>query len=224
MLDAERVAVADAARALAAAGLVSATNGNVSVRRDDLVAVSPTGARLGELDAADVAVIDLDGTHRHGPLAATSERDLHLSAYRRHGVGAVVHSHAIAATAVGCVLTELPVIHYEMLLLGGSLRVAPFAPFGTPELAELVADALDGGRQAALMANHGVVTVGTDLDAAVANTHRVEWFSELYLRAAGAAGPEGVHALDTAQQEAVVAAAVARNYGQTRSATGADAR
>ncbi|MCK9249551.1 MAG: class II aldolase/adducin family protein [Solirubrobacteraceae bacterium] len=217
MLDAERHAVAEASRALAADGLVSATGGNVSVRRGELVAVTPTGARLGDLDAADVAVIDLDGVHRHGPLAATSERDLHLGAYRRHDVGAVVHSHAIAATAVACLLTELPVVHYEMLLLGGTVRVAPFAPFGSPELAGLVTDALDG-RQAALLANHGLVAVGADLDAAVANTHRTEWFCELYLRAAGAAGPDGVRTLDAAQQDAVVAAAIARGYGATHAA------
>lgn len=219
MLAAERERVAAAARDLAAAGLVRGTSGNVSLRAGDHVAVTPTGGQLALLRAEQIAVVDLAGRHVHGPLQATSELDLHLSAYRRHGCGAVVHSHATAATAVGTVLDlELPLIHYEMLLLGGPVRVAPFAPFGTPELAELVADALADGRQAALLANHGAVTVGHDLDAAVAHTHLLEWLCEVYLRAAPAGGAGGLRILDAAQQQAVIDAAVARRYGQTHAA------
>ena len=72
----------------------------------------------------------------------------------------MVHTHAPMATALSCVLEgELPCVHYQMLLLGGSVPVAPYATFGTPELAAAVLDALEG-QTAALMANHGAITYG----------------------------------------------------------------
>ena len=73
----------------------------------------------------------------HGELAPTSELDLHLGVYRRYDAGAVVHTHAPMATALSCVLDELPCVHYQMLLLGGTVPVAPYETFGTPELARV---------------------------------------------------------------------------------------
>ena len=78
----------------------------------------------------------------------------------------MVHTHAPMATALSCAIDELPVVHYQMLMLGGPVRVAPYATFGTPELAEATLEALRD-RTAALMANHGAITYGHDLDAAV---------------------------------------------------------
>jgi L-fuculose-phosphate aldolase len=111
MLEAEKEAVATAARRLAAEGLVLGSAGNVSVLRDGLVAVTPTGAILNSASAADVAVVDLEGRQLDGELAPTSELALHLGAYRRYGAGAVVHTHAPVATALSCLLDELPVVH-----------------------------------------------------------------------------------------------------------------
>jgi L-fuculose-phosphate aldolase len=98
------------------------------------------------------------------------------------------------------------------LLLGGSVRVAPFGVFGTPELAEHVLAALDG-RSAALMANHGAVTFGPTLAKAVENALLLEWLCGLYLRAAQIGTPR---VLDDNQQMAVVTAALRRGYGTTR--------
>ena len=207
-----RQAVAAAARGLAAAGLVHGTSGNVSAREGDLVAVTPTGAQLATLDGDDVAVVALDGTHVDGALAATSELDLHLGVYARHGAGAVVHTHAPVATALSCVVDELPCVHYEMLLLGGPVRVAPYATFGTPELAASAVDALEG-RTAALLANHGTIALGADLAAAVRATELLEWSAELYWRAAQLGTPR---VLDEAARQAVVEAAIARSYGTTQ--------
>src|SRR3954447_7070702 len=135
----QRAAVAAAARRMAEAGLVERTAGNVSARSGDLVAVTPTGAELGSLEPADVTVVDLEGTVVEGRLAPTSETALHLAVYASSGAGAVAHTHAPMATAVGCVVDELPLVHYEMLALGGPVRVAPYATFGTQALAESVA-------------------------------------------------------------------------------------
>src|SRR5215208_2283899 len=131
----EREAVAAACHRLAAAGLVRGTAGNVSVRAGEAVAITPTGAVLAELEADDVAVIDLDGRLVDGSLRPTSEADMHLAVLRSFDAGAVVHTHAPVATALSTVLEELPVVHYELLLLGGPIRVAPHATFGTPALA-----------------------------------------------------------------------------------------
>lgn len=214
LLGKEREEVAGMARRLAAAGLVSGTNGNVSVRTDDLVAVSPTGGKLAELTADDVAVVDLEGARRDGDLAPTSELGLHLGVYRRYGSGAVIHTHAPMATALACVLDEVPLVHYEMLGLGGAVRVAPYATFGTPELAASVVEALDG-RLAALMANHGALTHGPDMATALRATELLEWACTLYWRAAQLGPPR---TLDAAAVQAVVDQVTTTGYGATRPA------
>lgn len=206
-----RHAVAAAARRLAEEDLVPGTAGNVSVRAGELVAVTPTGARLGELDADHVALVDLTGQMVEGPLAPTSELGLHLGIHAERGDGAVVHTHAPMATALSCVLDELPVVHYQMLLLGGSVRVAPYATFGSPELASAVHRALDG-RAAALLANHGAVTVAPDADTAVELALLLEWACELYWRAESIGTPR---TLDAVEQEGVVEQAASLRYGTT---------
>lgn len=211
-----RETVAAAARRLAADGLVLGTAGNVSVRTGDAVAVTPTGAELGQLDAADVALVDLDGRQLDGPLAPTSELGLHLGIHAERGDGAVVHTHAPMATALSCVLDELPVVHYQALALGGPVRVAPYATFGTAELAEHVRRALDG-RAAALMANHGTVAVAGAAGAAVELTRLLEWECQLYWRAAAIGTPR---TLDADQQQAVFEQAAALRYGVPHAAGG----
>jgi L-fuculose-phosphate aldolase len=214
-LPGEREAVAAACRRLAEAGLVIGTSGNVSARgAGDLVAITPTGAELAELEPAQVSVVDGSGALVAGTLEPTSELGLHLGVYERFGAGAVVHTHAPASTALSCVIDELPCVHYSMLLLGGSVRVAAYATFGTPELAESVFAALDE-RTAALMANHGALTYGEDLDAAVERTLLLEWACEVYARAASVGTPRE---LDADQQRAVVSAAIERGYGRPRPA------
>jgi L-fuculose-phosphate aldolase len=212
VLERERQRVADAARRLAADGRVTGTAGNVSVRADDLVAVTPTGARLDAIAPDEVAVVDLDGEQVDGDLVPTSELELHLGVYQRYSAGAVVHTHAPFATAVACVVDELPVVHYQMLALGGAVRVAPYATFGTPELAEAALAALEG-RSVALMANHGAIAYGPDLDVAVQQSELLEWACQLYLRAAAIGTPR---TMDAAAQLAFIEAVSRRRYGITR--------
>jgi L-fuculose-phosphate aldolase len=209
----ERAAVADACRRLGAEGLLIGTAGNVSVRVDDRVAITATGAVLADLTPDQVTVVDLDGGIVAGTLRPTSELDLHLGVYRRYGTGAVVHTHAPMATALSLVLDELPCVHYQLLALGGTVRVAPYATFGTPELAESVLGALEG-RSGALMANHGAVTHAPTLDKAVEHALLLEWACGVYQRAAALGTPR---VLDEQQQLAVIEAAIARSYGTTQS-------
>jgi L-fuculose-phosphate aldolase len=209
------------ARQLAAAGLVIGTAGNVSARSEELVAITPTGAVLAELEPDQVSVIDLDGELVAGELEPTSELELHLGVYRNHQAGAVVHTHAPMATALSTVIEELPCIHYQMLLLGGSVPVAPYATFGTPELAEGVLATLEG-KTAALMANHGAINYAEDPASAAEGALLLEWACTVYWRAAAIGEPR---TLDEQQQRAVVEAALERDYGTTRRArTGGEER
>jgi L-fuculose-phosphate aldolase len=207
----ERAAVAEACRRLGAEGLLIGTAGNVSVRVADRVAITATGAVLAELTADQVTVVDLDANVVAGTLRPTSELDLHLGVYRRYGTSAVVHTHAPMATALSCVLDELPCFHYQLLALGGSVRVAPYATFGTPALAASVLDALEG-RSAALMGSHGALTHAPTLDKAVEHALLLEWACGVYQRAAALGTPR---VLDERQQLAVIEAALARDYGTT---------
>jgi L-fuculose-phosphate aldolase len=210
-LTAARERIATASRDLAAAGLVQGTAGNVSERVGELVAITPTGARLAELTAAQITIIDLDGVIVDGALAPTSEAGLHLGVYARHHTGAVVHTHAPLATALSCVLDELPCVHYQMLALGGPVPVIPYFTFGSPQLAEATVDALEG-RLAALMSNHGAITHGHDLAAAVENAHLLEWACTVYWRAASIGTPRTLTETDLA---AVMETVVRSGYGTT---------
>jgi L-fuculose-phosphate aldolase len=209
-----REAVAYAARRLAAEGLLIGTAGNVSARvpGTDLLAVTATGAVLADCTAEHVSVVDPAGAVVEGGLAPTSELELHRAVYASADAGAVVHTHAPYATAVACVVDALPVLHYQQLLLGGELRVAPYATFGTPELAAHVAEAL-AGRSAALMANHGAVNHAATLHAAVEGALLLEWCARLFVNASRLGEPRP---LTGEQQLAVVEAAIARSYGTTR--------
>jgi L-fuculose-phosphate aldolase len=208
MLDRERELVAASARRLAELGLTLGTAGNVSLRAEDRLLVTPTGAVLERVRTDEISVVDLDGRPVHGP-PPTSELALHVGAHRRFDPGAVVHSHAPVATALASVLDELPAIHYQMVELGGSVRVARYATFGTRELAEVTLDAMDG-RTAVLMSNHGTLTVGDDLDQAVDRAALLEWAATLYWRAASLGSPR---TLDARELDAVRAQIAGRGYG-----------
>jgi len=202
-------AVAAASRRLADEGLLIGTAGNISARDGDRIAVTGTGVVLADCSAADVTVISPAGEVIEGALVPSSEVGLHLGLYRTTDAAAVVHTHAPWSTAVACVLDELPVLHYQQLLLGGIIRVAPFATFGTPELADHVREALDG-RLAALMANHGSVAVGDSLERAVENALLLEWLAALHDRASALGTPRAL----TGEQQADVRAQIERlGYG-----------
>src|SRR5262245_6748036 len=154
LLAAEREAVAEGSRRLAERGLVCGTAGNVSARRDDLVAVTPTGAVLADVTADMISVVDLDGRLVDGDLAPTSEVPLHLGIYRATNAQAVTHAHSMTSTAVSCTCEVLPAVHYTCLYFGGPVRVAPYATFGSVQLADQVVTALEC-RKLAVSSNPG---------------------------------------------------------------------
>lgn len=214
MLDEAREKVAAACARLAAERLVVGTAGNVSMRVDDSVVVTPTGGVFGQMRAGDMAVVRPDGSLGPGSMAPTSELGLHLLLYERFDAGAVVHTHAPYATALSCVVDEVPAVHYSMLMFGGSLKVAPYATFGTEELARNVERALEG-RTACLMQNHGHVGYGHDLDYAVEASLLAEWACTVYWRARALGEPV---ALSDQQLQDVATQVMQLGYGETKEA------
>ncbi|MGW5335779.1 class II aldolase/adducin family protein [Streptomyces bauhiniae] len=177
----------DTARRTVTDGLVVGTSGNVSVRVGDTVLVTPSGVPYDRLTPADVTGVGLSGRQVLGSLVPTSELPMHLAVYRGTDARAIVHTHAVHATAVSTLVTELPAIHYMTGALGGPVRVAPYAPYGTPELAAHVLRALQG-RSGCLLRNHGTLTHGDTLDRAYDRTAQLEWMCRVWLTASSVPG------------------------------------
>ena len=175
------------ARRTVSDGLVVGTSGNVSVRVGDTVLVTPSGVPYDRLTPDDVTGVDLDGRQVLGTLIPTSELPMHLAVYRTADAGAVVHTHAVHATAVSTLVPELPAIHYMASALGGPVRVARYAAYGSDELAENVLHAL-ADRTGCLLQNHGTITYGTTLDQAYDRTAQLEWMCRLWLTASSVPG------------------------------------
>jgi L-fuculose-phosphate aldolase len=188
-----RRAVVDAAHRLESLGLNQGTAGNVGLRTEDGLLVTPTGLPATELEERDVVALAVDGSVRPGERRRpTSEWRLHAAVLAaRRDVAAVVHTHSPEATAVACLRRGLPAIHYVVAWTGRSfVPCADYATYGSAELAANVVAALgDGG--ACLMANHGVLVVAATLERAVALAADVEWLAR-------------VHRLAIAQGEPVV--------------------
>lgn len=203
--------VALAARRLAAEGLLIGTAGNVSAVDEESghVGVTASGVTLADCRPDDVTVVDQSGTVIEGQLEPTSELGLHLAVLATSGARAVVHTHAPYATAVACVRDSLPVLHYQQILLGGEINVAPYATFGSQALAGHVVEALRD-KSAALMANHGAISHGATLAKAIDNALLLEWCCRLFRDASLLGEPR---TLDETQQAQVIEAAIARSYG-----------
>ncbi|MEU9022386.1 class II aldolase/adducin family protein [Actinomadura sp. NPDC048394] len=183
LLEDERRALCAVGRRLAETGLVTGASGNVSVRSGDLVAVTPGGMMLDRMRPEDCPIVNLDARLVEGDRAPSSETPMHLALYAETPAAAIVHTHSTYGAVVATTMAELPPIHYNTLLLGGVVKVAEYATYGTPELAENVRAAMEGGKRAALMANHGGVTIGRDLDEAFENARLLEWLCGVYVRA-----------------------------------------
>ena len=190
-------------------GLIVGTAGNVSIRVDDKVAISPSGVPYETMTAEDVVVFSMDGERVDGILEPSSELPLHLSVYRETAAKAITHNHAPASTALGLVVDEIPPSHYYSAMLGGIIRVAPYAEFGTDELARNVTDALKG-RSGALMKNHGAITIGPTVKKAAGLLPILEYVCEIHLRAMATGAPI---ALLSPEQMADAKAAIA-DYGK----------
>ena len=182
LLARERRLVVEYAQRLRPDGLVVLTAGNISVRSGDLVAITPASFDYDDLTPDLISVIHMDGEPAEPGLPPSSEVPMHLAVYdAAPGAVAVVHTHAPYASALSTVVDELPALHYLIAELGGPVRVAPYATYGSEELAGNVARALEG-RTAALLGSHGTIAYGDTIEQAYSRTILLEWLSALYLR------------------------------------------
>lgn len=209
LLEKERREVVETCLFMQSNGLIVGTAGNVSIHVDDKVAISPSGVPYETMTAEDVVVFSMDGERVDGILEPSSELPLHLSVYRETAAKAITHNHAPASTALGLVVDEIPPSHYYSAMLGGIIRVAPYAEFGTDELARNVTDALKG-RSGALMKNHGAITIGPTVKKAAGLLPILEYVCEIHLRAMATGAPI---ALLSPEQMADAKAAIA-DYGK----------
>ena len=188
LLEKERRDVVETCLFMQSNGLIVGTAGNVSIRVDDKIAISPSGVPYETMTAEDVVVFSMDGERVDGILEPSSELPLHLSVYRETAAKAITHNHAPASTALGLVVDEIPPSHYYSAMLGGIIRVAPYAEFGTDELARNVTDALKD-RSGALMKNHGAITIGPTVKKAAGLLPILEYVCEIHLRAMATGAP-----------------------------------
>jgi len=184
-----RKAVIGAARAINDSGLNPGKAGNISARVKGGFLVTPTGIPYPKLRPAHVIRMNMDGRFG-GRIKPSSEWRMHRDIYaQRQEAGAIVHVHSPYATALACARREIPAFHYMVAVAGGdSIRCAPYATFGTQALSDNVLAALSA-RRACLLANHGLVAFGPDLNSAFALVAEVEFLAKQYCLSLHIGGP-----------------------------------
>ncbi len=205
-----RARMAEVMKAMDARGLNRGTSGNLSARCGEAMLVTPSGVPPERLTGDQMVLVQPDGSTAAGALKPSSEWRMHQQILnRRPDANAVVHCHSRHATILACAGREIPSMHYMVAVGGGSsVPVAPYATFGSAELAEAVVEALDG-RAAALMANHGQIVVARNLDAGLAIAEEIEEQAAIYWGTLAIGGPKLL-----SEDEMNVILTRFRSYGQ----------
>jgi L-fuculose-phosphate aldolase len=178
-----RKAVLETALTMSRSGLSPNRSGNVSARLADGMLITPSGLGYEDIGSKDIVFVAGDGTVPEKQRMPSSEWHFHLAAYRaRPDMNAVVHTHSLHAVVLACARRTIPAFTYMVAVAGGSdIPVVPYATFGTPELAEHVAQGLSN-RNACLMAHHGAIAIGETLPLALELAHEVEVLAEQYYK------------------------------------------
>ena len=170
------------AKELTLRNLTVGTGGNVSCLElsTGYMLITPSGMEYLALQTEDLVVMDLNGRVVEGRWKPSSEWRMHAEVYKqRPEIQALVHAHSTYATAVSCLQQELPAIHYMVALAGKSVPCAPYATFGSEELAKRACETMAEGR-AVLLANHGIVTAAESLSTAFRILEEIEQVARLY--------------------------------------------
>ncbi len=177
-----RQAVVEAARRLNASGLNQGTSGNVSVRFENGLLLTPSGMPYEAMTPDDIMYVHFDGSFR-GNGRPSSEWRIHRDVQAKHPeVGAVIHAHPMFCTVLACQRRPIPAFHYMVAIAGGEdIRCADYATFGSEALSHATLAALHQ-RRACLLANHGMVATGRDLDEAFKLAQEVETLAAMYWR------------------------------------------
>jgi L-fuculose-phosphate aldolase len=182
LLKTERELIVQFGQKLITSNLTTGSGGNLSIyNRDlDLVAIKPTGIDYFCLAPEDIVVVTPEGEIVEGDKDPSSELSMHLGLLNsRQDINAVVHTHSVYATTIACLNWELPAVHYLIGFSGNKVPLAPYATFGTPELARNVVKSI-GSYNACLLANHGLVALGKNLPTAFAAAEEIELVARIY--------------------------------------------
>ena len=162
--------------------LTTGSGGNISVynREKNLVAIIPSGLDYYETTPEDIVILDMDGNLVEGNHRPSSEAGMHLAFYKnRADVSGIVHTHSKFATAIACMGWELPAVHYLIGMAGHRVRCTGYATYGSEELAKKALETI-GDSNAVLLANHGLIALGEDVDRAFSTAEHLEFVSEVY--------------------------------------------
>lgn len=173
-------------------GLNQGTSGNISARYGDRMLITPSATPYEAMEPEMIASMPLEGQRGEwdGPMKPSTEWRFHLDILRgRPDVGAVVHTHAMFSTILAIARKPIPACHYMIAAFGGNdVKLADFHTYGSAELAEAVLKAMEG-RNAALMANHGMVAVGATLAKAMWTAVELETIAKQYYHSLLIGGP-----------------------------------
>jgi L-fuculose-phosphate aldolase len=194
-------------------GLAVGAAGNLSVRVGDLIAITPSGIGYDELALSDICVVTPAGGEVEAAETPSTELPMHLAVYAATDARAIVHTHSAEVVALSATCAELPAVHYAITSLGGPVRVASYARFGSRRLADAAVEAL-AERQAAILQNHGAICYGPTLPAAYDRALLLEWLARVYRLAREYGEPR---MLSQAELDEVSAEARRRRYGERRS-------
>ncbi|HQN69642.1 MAG TPA: L-fuculose-phosphate aldolase [Anaerolineaceae bacterium] len=185
ILEKEREKIVETGKRMIDARLTTGTGGNLSIfnRKENLIAIKPSGVPYQSMRAQDVVVLRPDGERVDGVLKPSSETKFHLAIYHaRPDVDAILHSHQVHATTIACMGIELPAVHYLLAFSGDKVPLAPYATFGTQALSDNILSVL-GNYKACLLENHGLITLGASLDEAFDTAEALELVAQIYIQA-----------------------------------------
>jgi L-fuculose-phosphate aldolase len=166
-------------------GLTTGSGGNLSLlsRNEGLIAIGPSGIDYDDVTVDDVVIVDRQGQIVAGQRKPSSELGFHLALYdARPDIAAVVHTHSVYATTIACLHWEIPAVHYLVAFSGDKVPLADYATFGSAELARNVVRGI-GDYNAVLLANHGLVAVGVDMNSAFNVAEEIELVARIFYQA-----------------------------------------
>ena len=185
LLQKEREDVVKYCQMLITHGLTKGTGGNISIlnREEGLFAISPSGIDYFETEPEDIVVMNLKGENVDGDRKPSSEHELHRIFYTdRDDIAAVVHTHSVYSTVLATLREGLPASSYLVAFSGYDVRCAEYASYGSMELAKNTFEAMKE-RNAAFMANHGLIAGGSDILNAFNIVEQIEQCAEVYVKA-----------------------------------------
>ena len=184
LMENERKLIVEYGKLLVTKGLTTGTGGNISIfdKEKKYFAISPSGIDYFETEPEDVVIMELDGKVVEGERKPSSEWMMHLIFYKkRDDVEAVVHTHSRFSSTISCMRWDIPALHYYVAFAGKTIPCAKYASYGTQELADNAFEGMGEGK-AALLANHGLITIGRSVKEAFLVAEMSEEMAEYYYR------------------------------------------